>query len=135
MRLPLAVSVVLLLAVHPGDAGAQSPLAVQWPRATPPEVRLPSSTRLSHWATLPPLAIWQSAADSVRIAATHWKAGAVVGGTVLGLLGAAAFVGLCGYDSPCQHPVGSAMGGFALGAVVGFGLGALVGGQFPANSP
>ncbi len=135
MKLPLAVSAVLLLMVHPGYAGAQGPRAVQWPRATLPDLHLASSTPSPYFTMLRPLAVGQPAADSVRIAATHWKAGAVVGGTMLGLLGAAAFVGLCGSDSPCQHPAGSAIGGFALGAAVGFGLGALVGGQFPASSP
>ncbi len=133
MRLPVAVSVLLLVA-HAGPAGAQGPRALQWPHAAVPEVRRPSSALFGP-ALQPALALGRAAADSVRIPATHWKAGAVVGGTVLGLLGAAAFVGLCGYDSPCQHPAAAAVGGFALGAVVGFGLGALIGGQFPAGSP
>jgi hypothetical protein len=76
-----------------------------------------------------------TAADSARIASTHWKTGAVVGGTALGAFGAAAFVSLSCYDGPCHNQVVAGLGGFLLFGIVGFGLGALVGGQFPASAP
>ena len=73
--------------------------------------------------------------DSATIAPTHWKAGALLGGAFLGLLGATVGMQLACYDGPCGSRLLGAVGGFALGGIVGFGLGALVGGQFPAPPP
>jgi hypothetical protein len=70
--------------------------------------------------------------DSTRIPATHWKAGALIGGGLLGVLGAAAGVQLACYDGPCHNRLLGALLGFSLGGLTGFGIGALIGGQFPA---
>ncbi len=136
MKLQFAVPALLFLAAHTSTAGAQGPRSFQWPHATPPQVRLLSPAP-SHplGPTGAPRPIRLAAADSSRIAATRWKAGAVIGGTVLGALGAAVFVSLSCYDGPCHNQVLAGIGGFALFGIVGFGLGALVGGQFPAGSP
>jgi hypothetical protein len=48
----------------------------------------------------------------------HVKA-AVVGGAVIGLLGAAVGDGLCHFDDPCHHPAPFVIGGFVVGAAVG----------------
>ena len=139
MKIRSMIVAVSLLVGSAGGASAQGPGPTQWPRASAPPIRLQSSlpaaplqVRLLGAGPFVGELGW---ADSARIAATHWKTGALVGGTVLGLLGAVTFVGLCGFDAPCHHPALFAVGGFALGGVVGFGLGALVGGQFPARSP
>ena len=84
---------------------------------------------------MPHSALLLFAGDSVAIPPTHWKAGALIGGGFLGLLGAVAGVQLACYDGPCHNRLLGAVGGFALGGIVGFGIGALVGGQFPARTP
>ncbi len=136
MKVPFFISAILLLAGHAGVAQAQGPRSFQWPHAIPPEVRLVAPAAAQPLSlTGPQGALWLSAPDSGRIAATHWKTGAIIGGTVLGVFGAAAFASLSCYDGPCHNQVLAAIGGFALFGLVGFGLGALVGGQFPAGSP
>lgn len=75
------------------------------------------------------------ATDGTRIdpiPPTHWQEGAIVGGVVVGLLGASIAGGLCGMsevsDTNCT---GSTIAGFFVGALVGGSVGALIGGQFP----
>ncbi len=135
MRLVIAINALALLAGFATAAAAQGRGPVRWPRPlseVPPRV---SVTRGSLLAAPSAFAPGLGGVDTTRIAPTHWRAGAIIGGTVLGLLSAAAFVGMCGYDSPCHRPLLYALGGFALGGITGFGLGALVGGQFPARTP
>jgi hypothetical protein len=67
---------------------------------------------------------------------THWKTGAVVGGVIVGTVGAIAMHGLCqdtreyGESDLC---LGSTIGGALLGALLGGITGALIGGQFPKD--
>lgn len=63
--------------------------------------------------------------DSGSIRPTHWVLGAVIGGTIFGILGADFVMGLG--DS---KNVLAGLGGFTLGAMIGFPVGALIGGQF-----
>ncbi len=139
MAIRYAVIATLLLAGSGAGAAAQGPDPIRWAHANSPMVRLqPTSPAVLRQVSLvgaAPTGAEPSLADSARIAATHWKTGAVIGGGVLGVLGAWTFVGLCGMDGPCHHATLSAVGGFALGGLLGFGLGALVGGQFPVGSP
>jgi hypothetical protein len=57
----------------------------------------------------------------------------VVGGAILGLLGALVLGEICGSDNAQEHCTGTTVGGGLLGAAVGFTVGALVGGQFPKH--
>jgi hypothetical protein len=139
LRLWLSIWTVVLLAGAPAGAAAQGPGPVRWPR---PDLTVsawptgPSTSSLQPAIALqPPPARLLPARDSTRIPHTHWKTGALIGGTTLGLLTAWMFAGLCGGEGPCHQPVLSAVGGFALGGMTGFGLGALIGGQFPARGP
>lgn len=70
-------------------------------------------------------------ADSVRLAPTYWKEGAVVGGVIVGALGAVAMTGLCEMDESANGcNVGlAAIGGAAIGFLIGAIPGALIGGQ------
>lgn len=67
---------------------------------------------------------------------TRWKTGAVIGGVIVGTMGAIAMHGLCqdfreyGESDLC---LGSAIGGGLLGAFLGGVTGALIGGQFPRD--
>ena len=133
------VLAVCLLAAFPLAAGAQGPAPVQWPHADPPAIgpQAPAgeANLRARYLGVRPLTL-QIVADSSRIPRTYWKAGAVIGGGAMGVLGAAAFVSLCGYDEgPCHNPLLWGAGGFALFGIVGFGVGALIGGQFPMTTP
>lgn len=48
---------------------------------------------------------------AVRTARTRWLEGAIIGGTIVGALGAITGVGLCHFDDPCPHPVPFAIAG------------------------
>jgi hypothetical protein len=61
---------------------------------------------------------------------TYWKEGAIVGGVVLGLLGAAFGGGMCAYADQRQNCTGATLGGVLVGSLTGVSLGALLGGQF-----
>jgi len=66
---------------------------------------------------------------------THWKEGAIVGGLLLGLGGAALAHGLCAQsDTGREDCGGKALEGFVFGGATGFAIGALLGGLFPKNS-
>jgi hypothetical protein len=124
LRLSNALATVAFLAGLAVPSAAQGPRsAVRWPKPVP-------AAPFTSLSTPPLLAI-----DSAKIAPTHWKAGALIGGGFLGLLGAAIGVGLSCYDGPCSNRLLGAVGGFALGGILGFGLGAMIGGQFPAPPP
>jgi len=76
-----------------------------------------------------------SLADSAVIPRTHWLEGGLIGGGVMGALGAAFVIGMCSYDGPCgysppQYAL-AGLGGFVFGGLIGFVPGALIGGQFP----
>lgn len=71
------------------------------------------------------------ATDSVKLAPTYWKEGAIVGGVIAGALGAVAMTGLCEMDesaSGCNVGL-AAIGGAAIGFLIGAIPGALIGGQ------
>jgi hypothetical protein len=135
VRLTVAVTAVALLAGFATTAAAQGQTPVRWPRPTYAMPPWPAATQAKLLSAPFVFAPAAASVDSTRIAPTHWRTGAIIGGTVLGLLSAAAFVGMCGYDSPCHRPLLYALGGFALGGLTGFGIGALIGGQFPARAP
>jgi len=66
--------------------------------------------------------------DSTAIRPTHWLAGAVVGGVLVGLAGS----GLCDMDG--SGSVGCHLAAFTLfGGAIGVPLGALIGGLFPRS--
>lgn len=72
------------------------------------------------------------AIDTLWVRGGSGVTGAIVGGAIVGVLGAIAVVaaaGACEYD--CGSTTVQAAGGFVLGAVVGVPLGALIGGRFP----
>ena len=64
---------------------------------------------------------------------THWLEGAIAGGALLGLGGAALAGGFCSYSETSDGCTGSTIGGFVVGAGTGFALGALIGGRFPKH--
>jgi hypothetical protein len=71
-------------------------------------------------------------ADSVpkKIRPTYWKEGALIGGAVGALLGAAAGYGLCeGGDGTTKHCAGALVLGGVFGAALVAIPGALIGGQ------
>jgi hypothetical protein len=68
---------------------------------------------------------------SVATPQTYRREGAIVGGAVVGFLGAMVGLGLCHFDAPCSGSAYWAVGGFALGALAGVGFGGFVGDQFP----
>jgi hypothetical protein len=74
--------------------------------------------------------------DTTSIPKTYWLEGALVGGTVLGLLGGALAGGLCA--DPDSGGTGPCWDNVLLGIVIGFGtggsFGALVGGQLKKPS-
>jgi hypothetical protein len=135
-----AFGALALLAGSSASAVAQGVGPVRWP---------PTVVATANWRAAPSHSLFLapsftsliatrigSGADSTVIPPTHWKTGALIGGTALGLLTALTTVSLCGYDEgDCHGPALWAAGGFAFGGVVGFGLGALIGGQFPARTP
>jgi len=129
-----------LLAGPPAAAFAQAPRApMPWPRVGYPTAGESTRTLLQAFGGARPRAAPSTRSaltpDSTRIPATMWKAGALLGGGLLGALGAATGVQLACYDGPCHNRLLGGVIGFALGGVIGFGLGALIGGQFPAPSP
>jgi hypothetical protein len=134
-----AIAVLALLAGSATNAAAQGPGPVRWPRSVSGAadgptslIRAPLNNAAGTVGDSPRLRL---AGDSAAIAPTHWKAGALIGGGFLGLLGAVTGVQLSCYDGPCHNRLLGAVGGFALAGIVGFGVGALIGGQFPAGTP
>ena len=72
------------------------------------------------------------AIDTLWVRGGSGTTGAIVGGVIVGVLGALAVVaaaGACEYD--CGSTGVQALGGFLLGAAVGVPLGAVIGGRFP----
>jgi hypothetical protein len=59
---------------------------------------------------------------------TYSVEGAVLGGIVLGFLGAVTGLGLCHFDDPCPHPAPFVIGGLAVGGAAGAAVGARIGG-------
>ncbi len=135
MKHTFAVSVLALLTGFADPASAQGPGPLRWPQPASAVLPLPATLALGSAPAAPLVLSGYPGADSTRIPPTHWRTGAFIGGAALGLLTAVAFVGVCGFDSPCHRPVLFALGGFALGGGVGFAVGALIGGQFPARTP
>jgi hypothetical protein len=74
--------------------------------------------------------------DSVkRVQKTHWLEGALIGGGILGVLGAAFGGGMCSYDETDDGPCwDEALLGGVLGFGIGFSAGGLIGGQFPKST-
>jgi len=133
------IAAIALLTVSAASATAQGPGPVRLPRtvsvADGPPPSLLGAPLHSARANPTDSRRLLLTGDSAAIAPTHWRAGALIGGGFLGLLGAVTGVRLACYDGPCHNRLLGAVGGFALGGIVGFGLGALIGGQFPAHTP
>ncbi len=65
---------------------------------------------------------------------TYWLEGGVIGGLVVGALGASLAGGLCGYDNaPHGSCTDDTIKGAFVGAGLGFTVGALIGGQIPKH--
>ena len=111
---------------------------MRWPRPVPvalaPSARS-SAAPLRAGSTWPAHSTTLQLTDSMAMAPTHWKVGAIVGGSVFGVLGAGAAWGLCHDEDPCHAPIWPSLGGFVLAGGIGIALGALIGGQFPAGAP
>jgi len=78
---------------------AQGPRPVAWP--APERVSLASSGVVGQWPARTSIVLIP---DSLAVAPTHWRLGAIVGGTVFGTLGAGTAVALCQSDNPCRAP-------------------------------
>jgi hypothetical protein len=70
-----------------------------------------------------------------QIRPTYWKEGAIAGGVVVGLLGAAAGGGLCAYSETQRNCTGATLLGAIAGSLAGGTIGALIGGQFNKAEP
>ncbi len=72
------------------------------------------------------------AADTLRLAPTYWKEGALIGGIPMAILGAIAGHGLCEWadESGNDNCVLAAVGTGVLSGGVGAIVGALIGAQF-----
>jgi len=111
--LPLTLIGVMMLGPRPGHGQ----------RIVPPSTLPPAAdVRTLTWAWPP---------DSSQAPQTHWLEGAIIGGVVIGFLGAVTGLGLCHFDDPCDNPAPFVLGGFALGALAGVGLGGHIGAAFP----
>ena len=71
--------------------------------------------------------------ESVPKERTHSLEGAVLGGIIVGFLGAVTGLGLCHFDDPCANPAPFVVGGFVLGGAAGAALGARIGAGFPKH--
>jgi len=96
--------------------------------------RLPRPFETERFTLAPPYleTAWPATApkgDSVVATPTHWAVGAVVGATVVGVLGALAAHDLCA-DNPNVKCV---LGGGVVGGVIGLVIGGLIGGLFPKS--
>jgi hypothetical protein len=111
MRTFSLVGSILLLAASPVRGQR---LASPFPTAAAPVFTVP-------WAAM----------DSQRvIPPTYWLEGGVIGGVVVGALGASLAAGFCGYsDSQQGSCADDTIKGAFWGAVLGFSVGALIGGQ------
>ena len=130
MTSKLSAAGVALLVAMAEPAAAQGPRPVTWP--APERVSLAPSGVVGSWPARTSIVLMP---DSLAVAPTHWRLGAIVGGTVFGTLGAGTAVALCQSDNPCRAPVWPALGAFLLAGGIGVALGALIGGQFPVVSP
>lgn len=61
---------------------------------------------------------------------TYWQEGALVGGLIVGILGAGLGHGLCGYANSETNCIPALITGGLIGATLGGTIGALIGGQF-----
>ncbi len=116
---PLAVGLSIMFVCLAAPVRAQGPRIATFERAPAPEFFSRAAKR-QLTLTWPRPSV---GADSTGIRGTHWLEGGLIGGVVMGVVGA----GFCGYTSlPCIAA------GFAfLGGFIGFPVGALIGGQFP----
>jgi hypothetical protein len=113
--------VILLSIATPGTGWSQSEAGRLWgPRESP------------LFAAKPPQGIELALGDTVprTIRRTYWQEGAIAGGVIVGLLGAAFIGGMCSYSETSQNCNGATIGGLVMGAAVGGSVGALLGGQF-----
>lgn len=116
----LALAILLGIAI-PGTGWSQGEAGRLWG---------PRSSQL--FAAKPPAGMMLVLADTIPrpIRPTYWKAGAIAGGVVVGLLGATFGGGMCAYADQRQNCTGATIGGLLMGGVVGASLGALLGGLF-----
>jgi len=126
----LFVAVAALLVAMADPVAAQGPRSVTWP--APERLSLAPSGVVGPWPARTRIV---RIPDSLAVAPTHWRLGAILGGTVFGALGAGTAVALCNAASPCRAPVWPALGAFLLAGGIGVALGALIGGQFPVGPP
>lgn len=117
MRTFSLISSILLLAA--GPARGQR-LAHPFPTAAPPVVTVRWAVADSQQRVTPP--------------PTYWLEGGVIGGFLVGALGASLGGGFCGYnDSPQGSCTDDVVKGAFFGAALGFSIGALIGGQIPKH--
>lgn len=57
----------------------------------------------------------------------------MLGGVVVGFLGAVTGLGLCHFDDPCPHPFPFVLGGAVLGGAAGAAIGGRIGSALPKN--
>ena len=122
------LAVLALIAI----GGVPTPVAAQRLDAVrlPPRLVLPFRSSLTAPADVPP-----NLPSPAEYRRTHWKEGAIVGGLLLGLGGAALAHGLCTQsDTRREDCGGKALEGFVFGGATGFAIGALLGGLFPKHS-
>jgi hypothetical protein len=66
---------------------------------------------------------------------SHWLAGGLIGGALLGAGGLAFTAGMCNEDSGSDNCTRPIIGSALVGAGLGFTIGALIGGQIPRDVP
>ncbi len=116
---PMAVGLAIIFVCLAAPVRAQGPRVITFERVRTPEF-LSSTPQPQSSIMRARLGI---SADSTGIKRTHWLEGGLIGGVVMGVVGA----GFCGYTSvPCI-----AVGFAILGGGIGFPVGALIGGMFP----
>jgi hypothetical protein len=113
--------VVLLSVTNPGTGWSQAETTRPWG---------PRGSLL--FAAKPPQGMRLVLGDTIPrpIQPTYWKEGAIAGGVVVGLLGAALGGGMCAYDETTRSCTVATLGAVLVGSATGVSLGALLGGQF-----
>jgi hypothetical protein len=118
MRTFSLVGSILLLAAGPAPAQR---LADRFPTAATPVFT-------AHWAAT-------DAQQRVSPPPTYWLEGGVIGGFLVGALGATFAGEFCGYsDTPHGSCTDDVVKGAFFGAGLGFTVGALIGGQIPKRT-